>query len=85
MNAKQWIVGPDQKATVLKTEFGFEPAYAWKERGAWGEFSIEPGFAKATRAEAEADMEKDLARCRAIDGASRLYASQYACACGEHD
>ena len=68
------------KAKVLKTEFGWEPAY-WYD-GIW---NIDPGFAKTTRREAQAALDADLDQCLAIDAQQRIYAAGMDYACGYRD
>jgi hypothetical protein len=70
------------KAKIVKTEFGFEPAF-WNEDS--GSYVVEPGFAKSTRDEAQEALNRDLQSCRDSDFQSRIYEAQIAYACGERD
>ena len=65
------------RAKVIKTEFGWEPAF---DTGNGEGYVIEDGFAKPTRAEAQAALDASL-EC---ESESR-YAAQYAHACGYID
>jgi hypothetical protein len=69
-------------AKVVKTENGWEPAF-WQEH--FGEYVVEPGFAKRTKREAEAALAADLAISAACVAAERLYQGQYAYAAGYHN
>lgn len=70
------------KSKVIKTEYGWEPAFYWDDTREW---VIEPGFAKATRAEAQAALDKDNEESRRIDAGQRHYQSGYDYACGYRD
>lgn len=67
-------------AKVVKTDQGWEPAFLWK-----GEWMIEPGFARPTRAEAVAQLKRDLEQSARIDAQQREYARGYDYACGYVD
>ena len=84
----------EPKPKVVKTENGWEPAFWWNahtifpngiETKVPAGYQVEPGFAKPTKAEAQAKLDADLRQCAYIDATSRQYQSQYASACGYHD
>ena len=71
-----------KRAKVIKTEYGWEPAY-WSEH--FKEFVIEPGFAQPTRALAQAALDADLQSSLQIDADQRAYQAGVDHACGYHD
>jgi len=68
------------KSKIIKTSQGFEPAFFYDD--VW---NVEPGFAESTRKAAEQKLAADSEQCRVIDAQQRLYAAQYAHACGYHN
>ncbi len=69
-------------AKATKTTLGWEPAF-WDNPT--GDYIIEPGFALPTEQEAQDALERDLREAAGLDAQQRLYAVQYAYACGYHD
>lgn len=83
------------KSKVIKTELGWEPAFwqeaseGFNEHGVYvafpAGFVIEPGFAKPTKAEAQAALDRDNEESARIDAGQRHYQSGYDYACGYRD
>ncbi len=73
---------PKLKYKIVKTELGFEPCFSFDDGKTWG---IEPGFAKPTRAEAQAVLDADIALSHAWESESRNYRIGYDHACGYQD
>jgi len=67
---------------IVSTENGYEPAF-WSAE--FRTYCIEPGWACATMAEAEARLADQLEVLARLEGSAREYAMGYSHACGYHD
>jgi len=71
---------------IVKTEYGYEPEY-WFDGtptipAGW---YVEPGFARPTRAEAEAQLNREIANWAAVETAAKEYLAGLDYACGIRD